>query len=195
MFLTSGTFSDRKGRKKQLLCVSIFSGFTFINGFVETPLQFGICRFIAGLGIGGVMSNVVALMTEYSPKKIRSTLVTLMFSGYSVGGMLSVGLGIFLTSNFGRQSVFYVGLLPMLLLPLIIKFLPDSVVFLAKQNRINEAKKILSLIEPTYIPKNDDVLDSGVAKVAGVNVFQLFKQNRTTSTIMFWITFFTCLLN
>ena len=193
--LIFGTLSDRIGRKKAIImCVSIFSGFTFINGFVETPLQFGICRFIAGLGIGGVMPNVVALMTEYSPKKIRSTLVTLMFSGYSVGGMLSAGLGIFLIPNFGWQSVFYVGLLPMLLLPLIIKFLPDSVGFLAKQKRTDEAKKILSLIEPAYLPAAGDVLDSGEAKAAGASVSQLFKQNRTTSTIMFWIAFFTCLL-
>jgi AAHS family benzoate transporter-like MFS transporter len=193
--LIFGTLSDRIGRKKAIImCVSIFSGFTFINGFVETPLQFGICRFIAGLGIGGVMPNVVALMTEYSPKKIRSTLVTLMFSGYSVGGMLSAGLGIFLIPNFGWQSVFYVGLLPLLLLPLIIKFLPDSVGFLARQKRTEEAKKILTLIEPTYLPGAADVLDSGEAKASGASVSQLFKQNRTTSTVMFWIAFFTCLL-
>jgi AAHS family benzoate transporter-like MFS transporter len=99
-----------------------------------------------------------------------------------------------LIPNFGWQSVFYVGLLPILLLPLIIKFLPDSVGFLAKQKRTDEAKKILSLIEPTYLPAAGDVLDSGETKAAGASVSQLFKQNRTTSTIMFWIAFFTCLL-
>jgi len=193
--LIFGTLSDRIGRKKAIvICIFMFSGFTFINGFAETPLQFGILRFLAGLGIGGVMPNAVALMTEYAPKKVRSTLVTLMFSGYSVGGMLSAGLGIFLIPNFGWQSVFYVGLVPILLLPLIIKFLPDSVGFLAKQNRTDEAKKILSLIEPTYVPATGDVLDSGEAKAAGASVGQLFKHNRSVSTIMFWVAFFTCLL-
>src|SRR3990167_6598970 len=111
--LIFGTLSDRIGRKKTIIiCIFLFSGFTFINGFAETPLQFGILRFLAGLGIGGVMPNVVALMTEYSPKKIRSTLVTIMFSGYSIGGMLSAGLGIVLIPNFGWESVFYVGLVP-----------------------------------------------------------------------------------
>ena len=193
--LIFGTLSDKIGRKKAIItCIIIFSGFTFLNGFVETPLQFGICRFFAGLGIGGVMPNAVALMTEYSPKKIRSTLVTLMFSGYSVGGMLSAGLGIVLIPNFGWQSVFYVGIIPIILLPLIIRFLPDSVGFLVKQNRISEAKEILSKIEPTYIPKEKDVLEIGGEKTTGVSVAQLFKKNRTVSTIMFWIAFFTCLL-
>ncbi len=71
----------------------LFSGFTVLNGFATSPTTFGICRFIAGLGIGGVMPNVVALMNEYAPKKIRSTLVAIMFSGYSVGGMLLGGPG------------------------------------------------------------------------------------------------------
>src|SRR5258708_597567 len=75
-----GPLSDKIGRKKTItLCVILFSGFTVLNGFASSPTQFGICRFIAGLGIGGVMPNVVALMNEYAPKKIRSTLVAIMF--------------------------------------------------------------------------------------------------------------------
>ncbi|MNQ15702.1 4-hydroxybenzoate transporter PcaK [compost metagenome] len=193
--LIFGTLSDRIGRKKTIIiCIFLFSGFTFINGFAETPLQFGILRFLAGLGIGGVMPNVVALMTEYSPKKIRSTLVTIMFSGYSIGGMLSAGLGIVLIPNFGWESVFYVGLVPILLLPLIIKFLPDSVGFLVKQNRIDEAKVVLSKIDPTYIPQKGDQLEVGEEKAKGASVAKLFKHNRAASTIMFWIAFFSCLL-
>jgi hypothetical protein len=38
------------------------------------------------------MPNAVALMNEYAPKRLRSTLVAIMFSGYSLGGMLSAGL-------------------------------------------------------------------------------------------------------
>lgn len=81
-----GMLSDRLGRKKTiLLCVTLFSLTTFINGFASTPWQFGVLRFIAGLGIGGVMPNVVSLMSEYSPRRIRSTLVALMFSDMPLG--------------------------------------------------------------------------------------------------------------
>ncbi len=86
--MSFGTLSDKLGRKKTIMiCVAIFSGFTFCGAFASTPVEFGILRFLAGLGIGGVMPNVVALMTEYSPKRSRSTLVALMFSGYAIGGM------------------------------------------------------------------------------------------------------------
>ncbi len=84
-------------RRKQgiAFCFALFSGFTVINGFASSPTEFGICRFIAGLGCGGLMPNAVALMNEYAPKKIRSTLMAIMFSGYSLGGMLSAGVGHF----------------------------------------------------------------------------------------------------
>ena len=88
-----GTIADRIGRRKAIaICIALFSVFTAAAGFTHDPYTFSAMRFLAGLGIGGVMPNVVAQMTEYSPKKIRATMVTLMFSGYAVGGMLACWL-------------------------------------------------------------------------------------------------------
>lgn len=93
--LVFGTLADRIGRKMGIaICFVLFSSATVLNGFASTPTEFGVFRFLAGLGCGGLMPNVVALMNEYAPKKLRSTLVAVMFSGYSLGGMLSAGLGI-----------------------------------------------------------------------------------------------------
>ena len=64
-----GTIANRIGYKKAMMaCVALFSIFTFICGFLNSPQLFGICRFIAGLGIGGAMPSAVALTTEYAPK-------------------------------------------------------------------------------------------------------------------------------
>lgn len=103
-----GTLSDKLGRKKTILiCVTLFSGLQHIGAFAKGPTEFAIIlRFIAGLGIGGVMPNVVALMTEYAPKKIRSTLVAIMFSGYAIGGMTSALLGAWLVKDMGWQIMF-----------------------------------------------------------------------------------------
>ena len=125
--MTFGTLSDKLGRKKTIMiCVAIFSGFTFLGAFASNPVEFGILRFLAGLGIGGVMPNVVALMTEYAPKRIRSTLVALMFSGYAIGGMTSALLGAWLVPEFGWKIMFYIAIIPLVALPLIWKFLPES---------------------------------------------------------------------
>lgn len=121
--MSFGTLSDKIGRKKTImLCVAIFSGFTFLGPFASSPVEFGILRFLAGLGIGGVMPNVVALMTEYAPKRIRSTLVALMFSGYAIGGMTSALLGAWLVPQFGWQIMFLLAGIPLLILPILWKY-------------------------------------------------------------------------
>ena len=124
--LIFGPLADKMGRKNVILfCIALFSLFTGLIGISRGPVEFGIYRFIAGLGLGGVMPNAIALMTEYSPKKLKSTLVSIMFSGYSVGGMLAAGLAIALIAPFGWRSLFYVGALPLLFIPLMYKTLPD----------------------------------------------------------------------
>lgn len=102
-----GSLSDKLekygfSRKKIIaVCIVIFSGGTVLCGYANSPQEFGVLRFIAGLGLGGVMPNVITLMTEYAPKKLRSTLVSLMFSGYAVGGMCSALLGMWLVPLYG----------------------------------------------------------------------------------------------
>lgn len=190
-----GMLSDRIGRKKVIIgCVVLFSVTTVINGLASTPWEFGALRFIAGLGIGGVMPNVVSLMSEYSPARRRSTLVALMFSGYAVGGMISAGLGIWIVPNFGWQIMFFLAGVPLLLLPLMLKYLPESVAFLMAQKRENEARHVLRQVAPRMDIRQEDVLEVPPTSDSKAPVLELFRDGRTMSTMMFWIAFFCCLL-
>lgn len=191
-----GPLSDKIGRKKVIaICVTLFSLFTFINGFASNVTEFAICRSIAGLGIGGVMPNVVALMTEYSPKKIRSLLVTIMFSGYSVGGMLSAGLGIWLIPAYGWSAVFFVAIIPLLLLPLILYFLPESPAFLLRSRRDGKMSDILSRIAPGYVSEKNAQYNYATGNTSThAPLLALFKDGRMLTTLMFWVSFFMCLL-
>lgn len=193
--LIFGTLADRFGRKKGIaICFVLFSGSTVLNGFAGSPTEFGICRFLAGLGCGGLMPNVVALMNEYAPKKLRNTLVAIMFSGYSVGGMLSAGLGIYLLPRFGWQTMFFAALVPLLLLPLILWFLPESVGFLLRQERTGQARAILRRVAPEHDLQPDDRLEMAETKGAGASVLELFRGGRALRTLMLWTAFFCCLL-
>ena len=190
-----GPLSDRIGRKKVIaLCVILFSFFTFLNGFARDVLEFGVCRFIAGLGIGGVMPNVVALMTEYAPKKIRNLLVTIMFSGYSVGGMLSAGLGMWLVPDFGWSSVFFIAIIPLVLLPIILNLMPESPGFLSRANHTKHLATIVHQLNPSFQSKPDDVFIYPIEASNSTPLVALFKDGRTLTTVMFWISFFMCLL-
>lgn len=190
-----GTLSDRLGRKKTIMiCVTLFSGFTFLGAFATNPVEFAILRFIAGLGIGGVMPNVVALMTEYAPKKIRSTLVAIMFSGYAIGGMTSALLGAWLVKDMGWQIMFLIAGIPLLMLPIIWKFLPESLAFLIKSGKEEQAKQIINKLLPTRDIHQNTQLVFNENIHHGAPVKALFQDGRAFSTFMFWIAFFMCLL-
>lgn len=190
-----GTLADRIGRKKGIaICFALFSSATILNGFASSPTEFGIFRFIAGLGGGGLMPNAVALMNEYAPKRLRSTLVAVMFSGYSVGGMLSAGVGIYMLPRFGWESMFFAAAVPLLLLPVILYYLPESVGFLVRQGRQAEARELLKRVDPTAGLPADAALEVADVKGASVSVLALFKEGRTVRTLSIWVAFFCCLL-
>lgn len=190
-----GSISDRIGRRKTIMiCVLLFSGVTALNGFASSPEIFALCRFIAGLGIGGVMPNVVALMNEYAPKKSRSTLVAIMFSGYSLGGMLSAGLGMLFIPQWGWQAVFFVALIPLLMLPLLLRQLPESMDFLLRSGQIERAKSILTQTNPSYLPESHDELVHAVSRGSTASIGELFRDGRLISTFALWVAFFCCLL-
>jgi MFS transporter, AAHS family, benzoate transport protein len=191
-----GTLSDRWGRKNTILsCVAIFSGFTFLGAFAENPTQFAVLRFLAGLGIGGVMPNVVALMTEYAPKRIRSTLVALMFSGYAIGGMSSALLGVWLVGDYGWKIMFYIAGLPCLALPILYKYLPESLLFLAQTQQHHQVTHIVKKIAPEQqISVDTQFVVDEINPINQAPLKALFQQGRRVSTLMFWLAFFMCLL-
>ena len=178
-----------------MICVGLFSSFTFLGAFASGPMQFAALRFIAGLGIGGVMPICVALTSEYAPKRIRSTLVAVMFSGYAIGGMASALLGSFLVVDFGWEVMFYIAGIPTLLLPIIWKMLPESLMYLVKEKRDTEAKVIVQKLAPqaTVTPSTTLLLDEPT-KGDDAPIKALFLKNRGFTTIMFWVAFFMCLL-
>lgn len=193
--LAFGSLADRIGRKKGIaICFTLFSVATVVNGFAGSPTEFGICRFIAGLGCGGLMPNAVALMNEYAPKKIRSTLVALMFSGYSLGGMLSAGVGIYLLPRYGWESMFFVATVPLLLLPVIVYWLPESVGFLIRQGRLEQARALLKRLSPDTCIEADDALQISAGKGKGASVLELFRHGLAVRTASIWVAFFCCLL-
>lgn len=194
-----GTIADRIGRRWAIaICIALFSLFTAAAGLTSDPVLFSVTRFLAGLGIGGVMPNVVAQMTEYSPRKLRATLVTLMFSGYAVGGMLAAVLGKGLIESHGWQSVFLAAALPVVLIPFILKSLPESMSFLLRQGRHDELKAIAGQLDPRVRATREDRLVLPTAQAAGDSaasapVRRLFEDGRGFSTVMFWVAFFMCL--
>lgn len=194
--LVFGPLADKFGRKRVILiCTVIFTLFTFTSGFSNGPVAFGIQRFIAGVGLGGVMPNLIALVTEYAPKKLRSTLVAVMFSGHAMGGILASLGALALMPSFGWRAVVWVGGLPLLLLPLLSKMMPESYNYLMKRNKKEELVSVLNKVnkEDTFGLRDQLTIYQGKGH-SDSSVKHLFTNNRARSTLMFWVAAFCSLL-
>ncbi len=188
-----GTLSDLIGRRWALsIGVMLFSVFTAAAGFTKDPISFSVVRFIAGLGIGGVLPIIVAQMVEYSPKKIRSLMTALMTSGYALGGILAAVLGKQLIGEYGWQVVFIAAGVPVLLKPFILKLVPESMTYLISRRRNGELAEVARNLQPgVKHPADAQFVVPTADRVAGAPVSRLFQDGRGPSTVLFWFAFFS----
>src|SRR5580693_7024695 len=119
--LLFGPLADRIGRKKIIIFSTLAFGIgTLITSFVNDVNTLLAIRFLTGLGLGGAMPNAIAMTSEFSPRRRRSTMVMIMFCGFSVGAALGGMLAAALIPAFGWRSVFMVGgVAPLLLVPML----------------------------------------------------------------------------
>jgi len=188
-----GILADKFGRRWTLvIAVALFSLLTASAGLTRDPIVFAILRFFAGLGLGGVLPILVALGIEYMPVKVRARLVALTSCGYAVGGVLAAILGKGLIDTYGWQRVFIAAGAPVVLIPFILKYIPESLPLLVKQNRDAELREMVRKIAPNYplqaqeqflVPQEDEVEAAPASKV--------FQDGRAFSTVMFWVANFS----
>nr|WP_263326374.1 aromatic acid/H+ symport family MFS transporter [Neobacillus sp. Marseille-Q6967] len=188
-----GLLADKLGRKKVILiCTIMFSTFTPLAAFTDGPILFTIFRVIAGLGLGGVMPNVIALSTEYAPKRIRSAVVSFVFCGYSMGAIAAALFSKSILPVMGWKPIFWIAGIPLLLLPLIARSIPESANFLLAKGRETEVSKILKRVNPHLNLGNRISFETVIEKEKGFPLVKLFEKGRFRSTIMFWISCFCC---
>lgn len=166
--LLLGFLGDRIGRKKTIIYGSIFFGLLTMACSRATSIdQLIVLRFLAGIGMGGVVPNTVALVAEYAPKHRRATWVTLMFSGFSFGAGGGGAVSSWLLPHFGWGIIFVMGGGAAVLVALAsIAMLPESIRFLVVKQR--DPKQIFRLVRqmaPTLAVPADTsfVVDDEVA--------------------------------
>ncbi|SDI09147.1 MFS transporter, AAHS family, benzoate transport protein [Alteribacillus persepolensis] len=182
-----GILADKFGRKKVVVSAFIlFNLMTLLQGFSQGVIDFAIYRFIGGLGLGGIMPIVIALTTEYAPKSMRNMLVGLSCVGFATGGIVVALLGIYVIPNLGWEWMFFIGGLPLLAAPFLIKYLPESLNFLIAKGEYEQVGQILKRLNPSYTPEKEDTYEIDLPQ-KGMPVAKLFEEKRGFSTILFWI--------
>ena len=191
-----GLLSDRLGRKVVLIISMAFFGVTTIfSALSSSSSELTVLRFLTGLGLGGAMPAALTLTSEYCPNRRRSSLVMIMFCGFTLGSSLGGIASAYLIEVFGWRSVLWCGgVLPLLMLPITIRFLPESVRYLAlKQEKPEAVRRLMQRIAP----KEDF---SGVKFVVmeteqGKAMSTLFRRSLLKGTLLLWLGFFMSLMS
>src|SRR3954453_8338055 len=131
--LVAGPSSDRLGRKPVLIVsVLAFALLTLATAWASSATEMAILRFLAGTGMGAAMPNASTLLSEYAPQRRRSLMITIMFPGFNLGSTIIGFAAAYLIPLHGWRSVLIIGgAVPLLLLPVLILFLPESARLLA----------------------------------------------------------------
>ncbi len=192
--LVIGPISDRIGRRWSILVsVFLFSFCTLLTAYAQGVTDLMIYRLLAGIGLGGAMPNALALTGEYCPRRLRATLVIIMFCGFSLGSIVGGLVAAVLLESHGWRSVFLVGaILPLLLLPALYLWLPESLQFLLLKKRDDTARQLLHAMNPQLDTSGD--LRSDMQPAASVPVADLFLHDRAAGTLMLWTVFFMNLM-
>jgi len=187
-----GRAGDRFGRRPTLLLsVLLFAVGSLVTPAAGSLRDLSAARLVTGIGLGGALPAAIALTSEYAPRHLRTTLVSLMFCGFPLGAVLGGLASAKLIAAFGWQSVFIVGgALPLALLPLLMAFLPESARFLAAKGRLEAVAGILASLR---------CLERWNGATAGrpeprARISSLFTRGRAAGTYLLWTTFFLSLL-
>ena len=187
--LLFGVLGDRIGRRPVLIAATLcFSALTLATGMVSSLPQLLALRFIAGVGLGGIMPNLVALVGEYSPRRSRVFIVMLIQNGFNIGAMLVGFVALWLIPEYGWRSVFYFGgIVPLVLSGLMLLFLPESLQFLAlRKSNASRLVRWLKRVDPAIQATTSSEFVVPEKPKEGVPVTQLFREGRATGTTLLW---------
>ena len=192
--LASGPIGDRFGRKPLLLAsVAIFGLASLASAFAGSLGVLSALRFFTGLGIAGAFTGTTALTGDYTPQRLRATMIMVTFTGAPVGGFVGSLIVAELLRHYTWPVIFFLGgAFPLVLLLVIVVWLPESPRFLARTPNLSARQQaLLARLDIAQARAESHPVD-----IATENpVKMLFGRGYALQTVLLWIIFFCSLLN
>ncbi|BBG00165.1 MULTISPECIES: MFS transporter [Pseudonocardia] len=140
-----GTIADRMGRKKVFsITLLIFALFSVLGALSPNWEIFLLLRFIAGLGLGGCIPVDYAIVSEFSPRKLRGKILSAMDGWWPIGAtMAGVSATLLVPVEGNWRWMLALMVLPALLLFWVRRGVPESPIYLARTGREAEAREVI----------------------------------------------------
>jgi AAHS family 4-hydroxybenzoate transporter-like MFS transporter len=186
-----GWFGDRYGRKAALIGASLLFGvFTFAAAYATDLTQLFWLRLVAGLGIGGVIPNVVAINAESAPRSLRATLAIVAMVGVPLGGTAAGFAAAALIPHFGWPILFKIGgIVPIVVALAAMVGMPESIKYVALHDRRGERmQRLVAAIRPD-LPANARFVIEDEKQSPSSNPVYLFHDGLWLITPLSWLMF------
>jgi putative MFS transporter len=192
--LVLGRLSDRIGRRVIFqYAILWYAAFTALTALAWGPWSVMTLRFLAGLGLGGMLVVDPSILAEYLPPQRRGRLLAVLDFWWPVGLLMAIGLSyIFLGPNFDRfgdnswRYLFLAAAFPAFLAFFIRRNLPESPYYLARHGRSREAAEVLR--EITELPVEEaEVTAAPEPEASARELVEGKLRNRTVVAALIWI--------
>jgi AAHS family 4-hydroxybenzoate transporter-like MFS transporter len=186
--------ADKIGRRHLLIACIIGVGISlFATIFANGVTYFTVCRAFTGIFASAILTNLISIVSEIAPGRMRGTMGTIVLAGSMGGALLGSLMQAFILVPFGWRAAFMIGTaLPVVMLLPILFFLPETLKFLVARNPDDPAINILARrMQPAGAP---EVVIVPVARVVGeaaprTFIADLFAKGRASTTVLLWLAF------
>ena len=188
-----GWVSDHIGRKKAYFsCLALlFGGSLLCYSATNIPSLSGY-RFITGLGLGGITPLATTLISEWTPKRVRSLIVACVIVSVPLGGSLTGIIARWLIPTYGWRSMFLFGaVVPLVLLVLFWLLLPESPKYLALRPALHPqlARALNRLLGTPRFDGTEKFVMHEHAKTSRNWLSTIWNSYYWRSTLFIWIAF------
>lgn len=191
--LTLPPICDRFGRRRMIIaCVALFGLFSLATAWVDSLPALITLRLLTGIGVGAAVPCLIPLISEYSPRRIASSVITIVTCSWPLGAVLGGAVSAGIIPVWGWRSVFVLGGLGPLLLTVVLWFrLPESIRFLVARGKDPaRVAAMLARISPGLQVSAADRFAHHDVSLEGLPIKHLFKDGRASTTLLLWIPFF-----
>ncbi len=193
--LVTGPLSDRIGRKRVLIgCLAGFGLASLVVTAARTPVELMALRFLSAIFFSGALPNCISFVAEIAPKRLQAGLISTVFCGYTAGQLLCASVLAFVIEPFGWRGGFVMaGLLPLILCPFVILFLPESIRFRVTQDPYDpRIGPMLRQFDPDLVLGGNERFElEGADPVPGRSapVTRLFSRGLVRMTALLWLAY------
>ncbi|HEY6457570.1 MAG TPA: MFS transporter [Steroidobacteraceae bacterium] len=188
-----GWVSDHIGRKKAYFtCLALLFGGSLLCYAATNIATLASYRFITGLGLGGITPLATTLISEWTPKRVRSLIVACVIVSVPLGGSLAGLIAGWLIPTYGWRSMFLFGaVVPLVLLLLFWLLLPESPKYLALRPALHPqlARALNRLLGTQRFDGTEKFVMHEHAKSSSNWLSTIWNSYYWRSTLFIWIAF------